>query len=1181
MLRWRFKRDLALGLSFLCLSAVALNSNFAVAVDGDVEVEVGILPVLTITTPTKVRIVLEPGGPASVAEMPVYIGTNNQSGLHAAVSLDRVSNGGDDTILRSLVNEYDSNYYLAPLEESIVNINDFPFDHWGCTFQDDMRYESLNTSDNPSIHYLTHNPSANEKRYFLCAARASKFQVAGLYNNTIMMTAVPNVLPDTITSITYMQEINETVIASMETDQSYQLVDGRDKKIYWVTKLQDGRVWMTQNLDYDLEAKTDGSQLAEWGSLYPDDAEADLVSEKSKLYKDGGNLVYDTGTDSYIDSSSLAFNSEKRHYHIGSFYNIEASAREKDGSNSVIYADASGICPFSWTVPNGQSSWAMYPSDILSNLVSLYGANAASSLYLAPMGYISSDGALSGVGTSSYYLGNSRSGSDYYNSRGVLAVNSSYGVSLGSLSDTQGGFIRCVAVPGRRYIVTYKNATNNVVLDGGVIPEFEQATLPGDVNVVSYDTKYSLNTNGLEPGNIPEGYTFLGWTTDEFTRSKANVSGLFNLGATQEVIRASDEGSNEVELSIFPAWEYNYNEPVLSIEASEETRSIDDIDYMQEITPDIVSNTPYNEIKQLIDSRDNRKYWVRKLGDGNLWMEQNLDLSFDEPRILTSNDSNVTSSRTLSNEDDNVSQQHLSGGKNVSDEDLRLSTSDSLIWRNAYGSSYNRYTILAGSDNSFNDIGDYSESICPSGWQLPSANNTSNTFYRDNYYEETNYSFTGIRLATSTPPNDWSTSETHSGIYDILPGKKISRTQNVSDAGVRQSSYSDNWSNNNIRGTDRETASSQAHVLSIPGATELRISLYHAGEGCCDFVRIYPGSHPEYDGNNTYNGIIYGGSDALNSYSTSYTINGNTISNVGLNEIVVPGDTVTFTFRSDGSVQGSGYGYYAIVTGYGEKPIIENDPLLSFDSFIQSQYNFTKSELGVRCVAASREKTAEKTLRHISTMQEMKPSICSATPVGTEVQLRDTRDNQTYFVRKMSDGNCWMVQNLAYGKIRSTGIDSLSSDLLDKMNVGYSVTESATSPGHLQPAIDKSDDVVTIEYGYPFARIDDIPMNSHFRKFYSGIYYNYAAAAPALNASGSICPRGWRLPTASDSVIPDENFSQEELKAIYTDEGVTDYNGVVYLTSTTDEENHSIKLSDGSLVDYDDTNYYPVRCLAK
>lgn len=1165
MLRWRFKRKLAFGLGFLSFAFICLNYNFAGAVDGDIDVEVGILPILTITAPSSVRIVLEPGGPASVAEMPVNIATNNQTGLHATVSLDKVSNGVNDTFLRSLVNDYDSSYYLEPLEDAVVNMDDFPFDHWGCTFEEDMRYEGLNTSDKPSITYLTHNVFANEKRYFLCAARASKFQVAGLYSNTIMMTAVPNVVPDTISSITYMQEMNETVIASMETDHSYQLVDGRDKKIYWVTKLRDGRVWMTQNLDYDLEAKTDGTELAEWG---------EATNDANKLYKDGGNLIYDTDTDSYIDGSTVAFNSEKRHYQVGSFYNIDAS--DIDGSTAV-YADASGLCPFSWTVPDSASSKRLYSEGLWNNLASLYGSSLASSLYLAPMGYINDAGVLSGVGSGAYYLSNVRTSSS---ARNVVAINGSYSTSISSLSDVSGGFIRCVAVPGRKYVIAYKNATNSVDLGGGVKPAFEQAILPSGMSVITYDTHYSLNTTGLEPTNIPEGYTFLGWTTDEFTRSKATVSGTLNIGTTQEVIRASDDGSNEININIFPAWEHNYEEPILSVQnTSTETRTIDDIDYMQEVTPEMISNTPYGTIAQLIDNRDGKRYWVRKLSDDNLWMEQNLDLSFEEARTLTPDDSNVTSDRTLAVSDENVTQIHIEGGYyngTIQEATISSFAQEDRNWRFVHGSQYNKNTVLAGSDSRDSSTGDYSESICPKGWQLPSATGVSDTFYRDNYNESAGYTFNNDILATA--------SSVLSTTYVAPLTTKYSYTQNLTETGKPLTDYSNNADNYYIRGTDRDTGSGQAHVVSIPGATELHIDIYSAGESCCDYYSVWEGNHPEY----TYSS--YGSSPLVsrtvgdsyyngNSISGTYNTNGytGTFNHI---ELTVTGDTVTFAFKSDSSV--TGYGYFAIITNAGSGTSGNTpDSLVSFNRFDQSTFNLVSENYNVRCVAKG-YKSEGKTLRHISTMQEMRPEICAATAVGTEVQLTDTRDKQTYFVRKMENGKCWMVQNLALGKTSpSLTLSSINTDALDKNNFSFKVNVSDSNISHGNSAAAIFNDVVTIEYGYPFAKIDDIPMNSYFRKFYPGVYYNYMAANAGMPGIGSICPRGWRLPSSADELIPDENYSREKLGSVFTGGELVDYDQTTYMTSSSNSEEHEVYVASGEYVADDDPNLYPVRCVAR
>ncbi len=46
-------------------------------------------------------------------------------------------------------------------------------------------------------------------------------------------------------------------------------------------------------------------------------------------------------------------------------------------------------------------------------------------------------------------------------------------------------------------------------------------------------------------------------------------------------------------------------------------------------------------------------------------------------------------------------------------------------------------------------------------------------------------------------------------------------------------------------------------------------------------------------------------------------------------------------------------------------------------------------------------------------MQDATKALCTSTATGTMVSLKDTRNNVYYRVKKMADGNCWMVDNLA------------------------------------------------------------------------------------------------------------------------------------------------------------------------
>ncbi|MBR3180013.1 hypothetical protein IKF57_00565, partial [Candidatus Saccharibacteria bacterium] len=94
-------------------------------------------------------------------------------------------------------------------------------------------------------------------------------------------------------------------------------------------------------------------------------------------------------------------------------------------------------------------------------------------------------------------------------------------------------------------------------------------------------------------------------------------------------------------------------------------------------------------------------------------------------------------------------------------------------------------------------------------------------------------------------------------------------------------------------------------------------------------------------------------------------------------------------------------------------------------SYVYPGTNMTSNSSGfsVRCVADSPD------LTKISTMQEMTFDICAATLEGTEKQLRDTRDNKTYWVAKLQDGKCWMTQNLDLDLSTSKALTPYDSDV--------------------------------------------------------------------------------------------------------------------------------------------------------
>jgi uncharacterized protein (TIGR02145 family) len=149
----------------------------------------------------------------------------------------------------------------------------------------------------------------------------------------------------------------------------------------------------------------------------------------------------------------------------------------------------------------------------------------------------------------------------------------------------------------------------------------------------------------------------------------------------------------------------------------------------------------------------------------------------------------------------------------------------------------------------------------------------------------------------------------------------------------------------------------------------------------------------------------------------------------------------------------------------------------------------------------------------ISTMQEMTPEIAENAPVGTTATLTDTRDGNTYTVKKLADGKVWMAQNLRLINKTITSSDSNVSSDFTVPNNNWSST------------LDLNDKYIN---AYTYQTND----TSY------GVYYNYCAASAGTvcsktaqqDAEEDVCPKGWKLP------------SQTEQRALLSAYGATDNN---------------------------------------
>ena len=145
-------------------------------------------------------------------------------------------------------------------------------------------------------------------------------------------------------------------------------------------------------------------------------------------------------------------------------------------------------------------------------------------------------------------------------------------------------------------------------------------------------------------------------------------------------------------------------------------------------------------------------------------------------------------------------------------------------------------------------------------------------------------------------------------------------------------------------------------------------------------------------------------------------------------------------------------------------------------------------------------------ISNITNMQQMTSNICSFSSIGEGKTLTDTRDTETYTVKKLKDGKCWMTQNL---RLKNYIVKSTDSDVTSNFTVPNSASGTANDAA----------------YVYDSGKTD------------YGVYYSwYAATAGTGNttlkngtdAPSSICPKGWRLPTAYPYESSDFNLMRNQ-----------------------------------------------------
>ena len=433
---------------------------------------------------------LSPGtaSDSNILTITVLNNTGNGYTLGASVGDDTISSGRFNT--RNLVHSNSSitsSFASIDTNASIASNTGLSDNTWGYAFMDETMNNPtwssysglpLYSSFAPATLKTSLSPATSaegDKIKFKIAAKSSVSQSSGEYNNVINFTITTQPIPVTL-SMAYenagkqklngyfkLQDMTVDICNATEVlDEASQMqaIDIRDNKVYWITKLQDGHCWMTQNLDLNLSSSvaltsdtTDLNTVSSWtpvrsttnavtnastsGSItgWVDDANTPYSVDTGNYYwkntpfydsalcnKTVGGIEYqgcnylvktnNTSWATYFSTTPYASNGT--HGHIGNYYNFSAAVASNNTASYTASTFANpannppnSICPKGWRLPTITSASPTYATqgskDEFSRLAYIYanyiGNTSISSegLEKAPLYYPRSGGVISSI----------------------------------------------------------------------------------------------------------------------------------------------------------------------------------------------------------------------------------------------------------------------------------------------------------------------------------------------------------------------------------------------------------------------------------------------------------------------------------------------------------------------------------------------------------------------------------------------------------------------------------------------------------------------------------------------------------------------------------------------------------------------------------------------------------------
>ena len=431
----RKARIITLVLTIIMLSFVNIINTSALSYQSSVGVGFTFNPTLSVSiSPSDLTIAnLVPGNTLDSNVINVSVASNASYGYTLSVIMNgnnsNLTHSNGTNIFSSIATDAD----LADLDNSEdTNI-------WGYSYKDNTveiptwsNYSGLSSSNSATL--LDTNTNNTETGIdsidFKIAAKAASTQVSGTYTGVINLTAVTKPTPMNLAESYFaagktrhdgyyaMQDMTSEICNNTEVigeGSQTELIDLRDDKVYWATKLADGHCWMTQNLDLDLShdrpltsEDTDLNDSSLTGA-YSEDYEYDPATRIITWTPINTATTKDFSGDAGVSvsgwqmSNTQPYSANKTddvntgHLSFGNYYNWTAAIASNNSTTLVdgTYEDIlqnpqNSICSKGWRLPtisNAQNS-VQGSTNEFGRLNYLYNNNATYSvekLFISPL----------------------------------------------------------------------------------------------------------------------------------------------------------------------------------------------------------------------------------------------------------------------------------------------------------------------------------------------------------------------------------------------------------------------------------------------------------------------------------------------------------------------------------------------------------------------------------------------------------------------------------------------------------------------------------------------------------------------------------------------------------------------------------------------------------------------------